>query len=153
MVGRPLRNPNSVRSTAGSRLDFAHPYLAGDVALDDGLHVNVAMARDGFAHQLTIPPNVAHADDVGAAVAEARDAGRGLWGAGCDTAASGAPDAASPGSTPGGGGCDPPYPTLCIPPGARDLDCADIAERYFPVLPPDPHSFDGNHDGVGCETP
>ncbi len=47
----------------------------------DDLFVNVAMARDGFAVQLTFPPNVAHVDDVSSAVAEARDAGRGLWGA------------------------------------------------------------------------
>jgi hypothetical protein len=49
------------------------------------------------------------------------------------------------------GECDPSYPTLCIPPGISDLDCGDITDRRFQVLPPDPHGFDGNHDGVGCE--
>lgn len=121
--------------------------------LRDGLHVNLAMARDGFAQQLTIPPNVAHATDVAAAVAEARDAGRGLWGAGCATATPDQPDTARPGSGSTSGPCDPSYPTLCIPPGVADLDCADITERYFPVLPPDPHRFDRNYDGVGCEAP
>ena len=49
--------------------------------------------------------------------------------------------------------CDPSYPTLCIPIGSPDLDCGDITERRFPVLPPDPHRFDGNDDdGVGCES-
>ena len=48
--------------------------------------------------------------------------------------------------------CDPSYPTLCIPVGAPDLDCGDIPDRRFPVQPPDPHRFDGNHDGVGCES-
>jgi len=47
----------------------------------DGLFVNVAMARDGYAMQATFPPNVAHVDDVGDAVDDARRAGRGLWGA------------------------------------------------------------------------
>lgn len=47
----------------------------------DGSFVNLAMARDGYAAQLTIPPNVAHQSEIRAAVAEARQAGRGLWSA------------------------------------------------------------------------
>ena len=54
--------------------------------------------------------------------------------------------------TGGGTNCDPSYPTVCIPPPPPDLDCADIPYRHFEVLPPDPHGFDGDHDGVGCET-
>ena len=49
------------------------------------------------------------------------------------------------------GNCDPSYPTICIPAGSPDLDCPDITERRFQVLPPDPHRFDGDHDGIGCE--
>ncbi|MFZ4518676.1 MAG: thermonuclease family protein [Microthrixaceae bacterium] len=48
---------------------------------DDGLFVNLALARDGFANQLTIPPNVAHEPEFRAAVREARAAGAGLWSA------------------------------------------------------------------------
>jgi hypothetical protein len=48
--------------------------------------------------------------------------------------------------------CDPAYPTVCIPPPPPDLDCADIPYRRFTVLPPDPHHFDGDHDGIGCES-
>lgn len=47
--------------------------------------------------------------------------------------------------------CDPSYPTVCIPPPPPDLDCADIPYTNFTVLPPDPHHFDGDHDGIGCE--
>ena len=47
----------------------------------DGLDVGLAMARDGYALQLTVPPNVDRAEEIGDAVAEARDAGRGLWSA------------------------------------------------------------------------
>ena len=47
----------------------------------DGLFVNMALARDGFAAPLTIPPNVAYAADFAAAAADARRAGRGLWSA------------------------------------------------------------------------
>jgi micrococcal nuclease len=46
----------------------------------DGLFVNLAMAKEGFAAPLTIPPNVAHTDEFVAAAAAARRAGRGLWG-------------------------------------------------------------------------
>jgi micrococcal nuclease len=51
---------------------------------EDDLFVNVEMARLGYAQQLTIPPNVARAEQIGRAVREAREAGRGLWGAGCE---------------------------------------------------------------------
>jgi hypothetical protein len=54
------------------------------------------------------------------------------------------------------GRCAASYPTVCIPPPPPDLNCADIPYRNFRVLwnvpDPDPHHFDGNRDGVGCET-
>ena len=46
--------------------------------------------------------------------------------------------------------CDLSYPTVCIPPPPPDLDCGDIPYRRFTVLPPDPHNFDGDGDGIGC---
>lgn len=48
--------------------------------------------------------------------------------------------------------CDPSYPSVCIPPPPPDLDCGDIAHRNFTVIGSDPHNFDGDNDGVGCET-
>jgi len=48
---------------------------------DDYLDVGLAMAADGYALQLTVPPNVARAEQIGEAVAAARTAGRGLWSA------------------------------------------------------------------------
>ena len=50
------------------------------------------------------------------------------------------------------GNCDPSYPTVCIAPAPPDLDCGDIPHRRFEVLPPDPHKFDRNQDGIGCES-
>ena len=47
--------------------------------------------------------------------------------------------------------CDPSYPDVCIPPPPPDLDCRDIPYRRFRVLPPDPHRFDRDRDGIGCE--
>jgi hypothetical protein len=48
--------------------------------------------------------------------------------------------------------CSDAYPTVCIPPPPPDLDCSDIPYRNFAVRSPDPHGFDGDRDGVGCET-
>ncbi len=50
------------------------------------------------------------------------------------------------------GACDPSYLDFCIPAPPPDLDCDEIAYRDFHVQPPDPHAFDGNHDGIGCES-
>ena len=47
--------------------------------------------------------------------------------------------------------CDPSYPSICIEINAPDVDCKDLTERGFIVLPPDPHKLDKNQDGVGCE--
>jgi hypothetical protein len=61
-----------------------------------------------------------------------------------------------PARPPGGGRCAASYPDECIPPPPPDLDCGDIPYRQFRVLwnvpDPDPHHFDGDHDGVGCES-
>jgi micrococcal nuclease len=45
----------------------------------DGLFVNAALVRDGYATVLTIPPNVAHAEEFVRLQRRAREAGRGLW--------------------------------------------------------------------------
>ena len=47
--------------------------------------------------------------------------------------------------------CDPSYPDFCIPPPPPDLDCGDIAQKDFTVIGDDPHRFDGDGDGIGCE--
>jgi micrococcal nuclease len=108
---------------------------------DGWLLVNVELVRLGFASVSTFPPDVAYESVLLDAQREAREADRGLW------AATPAP-AISPGAT---GGCDAAYPTVCIPPPPPDLDCADISFRRFEVLAPDPHNFDGDHNGIGCE--
>jgi micrococcal nuclease len=91
-----------------------------------------------------------------AAARAARAAKRGLWGA-CPHAvwnpyAPATTGLSGPPAKAGTGRCDPSYPTVCIPPPPPDLDCRDVPYRRFKVLPPDPHRFDGNHDGVGCES-
>jgi endonuclease YncB( thermonuclease family) len=48
-------------------------------------------------------------------------------------------------------GCDPSYPDFCIPPPPPDLDCADIGTS-FTVIGSDPHGFDADEDGTGCDS-
>ena len=129
--------------------------------------VNEAIARAGYGSLSTFPPDVEYVDQVREAAAFARQHGYGLWSA-CQTDAEGdtnelagqPPPTAVPvppvqdAPAPTGGECDPSYPGVCIPPIAvsGDLDCGQIAFRRFEVIPPDPHGFDGDSDGVGCES-
>jgi len=47
--------------------------------------------------------------------------------------------------------CDASYPDFCIPPPPPDLDCADIGTS-FTVVGSDPHGFDADDDGTGCDS-
>jgi len=95
---------------------------------------NETLVREGYAFVATFPPNVKYVDRFRAAQREARSEERGVWGECVDP-----------------GACDPAHPDVCIPPPPPDLECADVDERRFTVLPPDPHRFDGDGNGVGCE--
>ena len=48
--------------------------------------------------------------------------------------------------------CDSSYPNVCISPAPPDLNCPDVPYNDFKVLPPDPHGFDLEGDGIGCES-
>lgn len=48
-------------------------------------------------------------------------------------------------------GCDPSYPTLCLPLPPPDLDCGQIGATNFPVIGSDHHGLDDDGDGIGCE--
>ena len=128
-----------------------------------GTNVNLELVRRGAATVwLYRGERGRYAARLLAAGTGARKARRGLWGA-CPLAVwdpfaaattgpgSGAPKPAVQPRPIAGGGCDPSYPTVCIPPSPPDLDCGDISERRFRVVPPDPHRFDGEGDGIGCE--
>jgi micrococcal nuclease len=103
------------------------------------------------------------------AAESAKSARRGLWGACPDAvldplhAAStgvGGPPVSPPTTSTlpgaGDGNCAASYPGVCIAPPPPDLDCKDVPYHRFAVrwdVPdPDPHRFDGDHDGIGCES-
>lgn len=131
--------------------------------------VNGELVADGWAEAVDYPPDTAMADTLHSL--EARGVGQGcaLVAGAIPTVPPRAPvvttvplapppavpPTAAPvpqPTAPPSGNCDPAYPTVCIPPPPPDLDCGDIPYRRFQVLPPDPHNFDGNSDGVGCES-
>jgi micrococcal nuclease len=136
------------------------------VWLSDGRMVNEVLTSEGYAQVTTYPPDVKYADRFLKAQREAREAKRGLWGMCTDGATPASTPKATPTSTPtpastltpiatsppaSGGNCDPAYPTVCIPRYPPDLDCGEIPYKNFKVLPPDPHGFDRDKDGIGCE--
>jgi micrococcal nuclease len=120
----------------------------------DGLNVNLRLVQQGDATVwLYHGDRGRYAAELLAAARRARAEKRGLWGACHAIWNPYGPATTEPkhvGSVPHGR-CDPSYPTVCIPPPPPDLDCRDIPYRHFKVLPPDPHHFDGDHDGIGCE--
>ncbi len=101
--------------------------------------VNAALVRAGLATVATFPPDVKYVDIFVGAQDAAQADGLGIW-------------ASAPGSEPAVQRCDPAYPSVCIPPPPPDLDCGEISFRRFTVLAPDPHGFDRDRDGIGCES-
>lgn len=43
------------------------------------------------------------------------------------------------------------YPDICVPSAPPFLSCSDIPDRNFRVRAPDPHHFDADGNGIGCE--
>jgi hypothetical protein len=76
-------------------------------------------------------------------------------GVGCERGSSGVPEDSAEDIDDDGGGdtsCHPSYPDTCIPPPPPNLNCGDIGDTDFEVVGSDPHGFDGDDDGIGCES-
>lgn len=131
------------------------------VWLEDGRLVNLVMIAEGYAFEYTFETPYKYQGAFQQAEQTARAQEAGLWSpATCDgqqrpageVPALLATEVLVPTPPPApGAGCDPAYPDVCIPPPPPDLNCGDISARRFTVRPPDPHGFDGDNDGVGCE--
>lgn len=160
------------------RLDRFGRTLAYVHKLADGVFVNAAVARNGFAVQATFPPNVVHAEEFRAAVAEARGASIGLWRA-CPSPGTAPPGTAArvtvapvtapttratvaptPTTAAPTGGCHASYSGACVPTGFSDVDCAGgggngpgyVGSKNFQVVGPDEFGLDADGDGIGCES-
>jgi micrococcal nuclease len=108
--------------------------------------VNYELVKSGYAAASAYAPDVACSTDFEVAQGQAQVASLGRWIAPAGTFIAPVTGGETESS------CDPSYPGVCIPPGPPDLDCKDIPYKRFTVLPPDPHSFDRDGDGVGCES-
>jgi micrococcal nuclease len=154
--------------------------LLAYVNLPSGVDVGRQLLEKGYAVVYETQRPFARRDAYEAAASAALDSGAGLNGA-CGepaptdtgttattpttgttiTTATTATTSKTPTTTatvpspPPTGNCAPSYPDVCIPPPPPDLDCAQIPYKQFRVIytvpSPDPHRFDGDRDGIGCE--
>jgi micrococcal nuclease len=106
-----------------------------------------AIVSVGAGEVRIYPPDERYADWLMLRESQAQAAGLGMWSACADLTPTPKPGTASSAA------CDPAYPDVCIRPlnPGGDLDCSDIPYRRFRVLPSDPHRFDGDGNGIGCE--
>ncbi|MBB3049984.1 micrococcal nuclease [Prauserella isguenensis] len=143
-----------------------------------GVFVNKAMVTEGFARPELYEPNDRHWKTIRDAGSRAQSAASGLWSA-CES--SGAPEDTPPTSTTPEPTPQPapepaPEPSTApeprqeleqpVPgsePGAApegvvsyphppDKDCSEIDESNFRVQEGDPHGFDADDDGIGCDS-
>jgi micrococcal nuclease len=116
--------------------------------------LNEAVIRAGYAERFRDTPNRRYVEELSDAESFARRYGLGLWSAcaGIAPAMAPAPLPSAP-TLPPAPDCDRAYPDVCIPSPPPDLACRDVPYAHFRVVPPDPHRFDGNGDGIACEGP
>jgi endonuclease YncB( thermonuclease family) len=128
------------------------------------MNVNLALVRAGAAAPYFYGGDRGrYAGRLMSEAVRAKIGKRGLWGAcpgtrldparAIDTGRSG-PGRTQPPRHFAPPGCDPNYAGACIPPYPPDLDCADLRARGLApvrVIGSDPHRFDGDGDGIGCE--
>lgn len=157
---RRLAQGRRVRLIGDATQDTRDKYrrLLAYVVLPARRDLGRQLIADGFAKVYVYDRPFQRLGSYRAAERAARGGGRGLWTR-CAPGGQPPPGPPPPGPPPSpppppGGNCHASYPTVCIPP-PPDLDCGQIAHRGFRVrhdVPsPDPHGFDGDRDGIGCE--
>jgi micrococcal nuclease len=139
--------------------------LLAYVNVSTGTDVGLHLIRHGFARVYVFDSRpFARFNQYDAAERQASSNHTGAWSA-CNATSTSTlttplpivpPPSTTTNPSPPAGSCAPSYPDVCIPPPPPDLDCGQIPYKRFRVIHtvpnPDPHRFDGDHDGVGCET-
>jgi micrococcal nuclease len=124
------------------------------------IFVNYELVIQGFAQQVSYPPDMACADTFLEAQRIARENGRGCWAAPPTVTAAPTkpPPPPPPPPTKTKANCHPSYPSVCLKINAGDYDCAggsgngpNYVRGPIVVLPPDPFGLDRDGDGIGCE--
>jgi len=86
------------------------------------------------------------------AQAETEQQGAGIWALSPSPGPNGSATKRSPSPGPSSpDGCSPCYPGVCIPPPPPDLNCPDVLPYCRFAVSCDPHGFDCDGDGIGCE--
>lgn len=118
----------------------------------DDIFVNYEMVRLGWATSGTWPPDTSCDTTFLTAEVNAKNNKVGMW-IPTATPRPYIPPVVVSTTAPGNssGSCDPSYPDVCIAPYPPDLDCSQIPYKRFRVTGSDPHGFDRDHDGIGCE--
>lgn len=106
--------------------------------------VNQKLVEAGLAEASAYTPDTACIEALKRAQHRAQTAKVGLWRTSLISPITGGEAARTK-------ECDESYPDVCIPPAPPPLDCTEISHQRFQVLPPDPHGFDPDDNGIGCE--
>lgn len=152
----------NVRLVADPTQDAVDPYdrMLGYLVLPEGTNYSVLAAEAGAAFAYTSGEPAQLTPQVTAAEAQARAAGRGVWGPPC-FGTKGPPPAPEPAPAPQPApapapapdeptsNCEPGY-SPCVPAYPPDLNCSDVNGPII-VTGSDPHRLDGDGDGRGCE--
>lgn len=151
-LGKPVRLVGDTTQDTRDRYRRLLAYVVLPRRVDLGRKLIVG----GFGSVYVYDRPFARLNSYQAAESAAQSNGRGLWNACSAPPPPAPPPGPPPPPPPPGQNCHPSYSTVCIPSPPPDLDCGDITYRNFRVrwdVPdPDPHRFDGNSDGFGCET-
>lgn len=142
VLNKPVLMEKEVSHTDQFGRLLRHVYLSGyNVAVAD------ILIYEGWGFAKAYPPDTRYYNWMKMLMDDAAANRRGGWSL-CVTQ----PQPTPTPTPPTGSNCDAAYPDVCIPSPPPDLNCSDISFRRFRVLPPDPHHFDGNQNGVGCES-
>lgn len=127
---------------------------------EHGRLFNLTLVRRGYARAYPYAPDTRYAARFAAAQATARADHLGLWHAcpyfGSPLHRTGSSGQSSSSAAAGGAGpghrCNPNYSGACIPDSPSDLDCPDVGATDFRVVGRDVYGFDGDGDGIACES-
>ena len=158
-----LRRPDDAPTMDRYGRTLAELYVDGNSADEELIRRGAAEWYEQYAHE-----DADLARRLQAAEGEAAAEKRGLWATCADGVTP--PPVTSPSTTlpaprplfgAGSGAdadastCHPGYPDDCIPPGPPDLDCGSASIRrrvHVDHASGDPHRFDADKDGWGCES-
>lgn len=138
-----------LRPSGAPRMD-SFDRMVGEVVHGDGVSLNVQLVAAGLG---SVDERFTSEDaDLAARL---RDAQRGAASPSCGTVAAPPPPAPKPEPepepAPAGGNCAPGYDP-CLPPYPPDLNCSDVnGPIRVDHAHGDPHGFDRDKDGIGCE--